>query len=129
MSIAIKVENVSKLYRLGVIGTGTLSNDIKRWYIRVRGKEDPFLKIGETNDRTIKGESNVIWSLKDINFEIEHYFQKLRFSFLLHTLKFNMLHLCAAHNSVAHSTTKICRNVFANHIRFAPTATCFEIDI
>src|SRR5690348_1164380 len=71
MSIAIKVENVSKLYRLGVIGTGTLSNDIKRWYIRVRGKEDPFLKIGETNDRTIKGESNVIWSLKDINFEIE----------------------------------------------------------
>jgi lipopolysaccharide transport system ATP-binding protein len=71
MSIAIKVENVSKAYRLGVIGTGTLGNDIKRWYARTRGKEDPFLKIGEANDRTVKGESDVVWSLKDINFEIE----------------------------------------------------------
>lgn len=71
MASAIKVENVSKAYQLGVIGTGTLSNDLKRWYARARGKEDPFLKIGETNDRTVKGESGVVWSLKDINFEIE----------------------------------------------------------
>src|SRR5438552_870526 len=71
MTTAIKVENLSKAYRLGVIGTGTLSNDIKRWYALSRGKEDPFLKIGETNDRSVKGTSDVVWSLKDINFEIE----------------------------------------------------------
>lgn len=71
MPVAIKVENVSKAYQLGVIGTGTLSNDIQRWYARSRGKEDPFLKIGETNDRTIKGTSDIVWSLKDISFEIE----------------------------------------------------------
>ena len=71
MSTAIKVENLSKAYQLGEIGTGTLSNDLKRWAYKVRGKEDPFLKIGETNDRTTKGESDMVWSLKDINFEIE----------------------------------------------------------
>ena len=71
MPITIKVENLSKAYQLGVIGTGTLQSDLKRWYARTRGKEDPFLKIGETNDRTIKGESDIVWSLKDINFEIE----------------------------------------------------------
>src|SRR6476646_3452571 len=71
MALAIKVEHVSKAYRLGSIGTGTLSKDFERWLSRVRGKEDPFLKIGETNDRTTKGISDVVWSLKDINFEIE----------------------------------------------------------
>jgi len=71
MSIAIKVENLSKAYQLGEIGTGTLSNDLKRWAYKIQGKEDPFLKIGETNDRTIKGESDIVWSLKDINFEIK----------------------------------------------------------
>lgn len=71
MAIAIKVENLSKAYRLGAIGTGTISNDLKRWYARATGKEDPFLKIGETNDRTVKGASDVVWSLKDISFEIE----------------------------------------------------------
>lgn len=71
MTVALKVENLSKAYRLGMIGTGTLGSDLKRWYALSRGKEDPFLKIGETNDRTVKGESNVVWSLKDLNFEIE----------------------------------------------------------
>lgn len=71
MATAIKVENVSKAYRLGQIGTGTIANDLQRWYARVRGKEDPFLMVGEINDRTVKGNSNVVWSLKDINFEIE----------------------------------------------------------
>jgi len=69
--IAIKVENLSKAYQLGNIGTGTISRDIERWFARMRGKEDPFLRIGETNDRTTKSESNIVWSLKDINFEIE----------------------------------------------------------
>jgi lipopolysaccharide transport system ATP-binding protein len=71
MSLAIKVENLSKAYQLGQIGTGTLGNDLSRWAARIRGKEDPFLKLGEENDRTVRGTSGVVWSLKDINFEIE----------------------------------------------------------
>ncbi|WP_018611005.1 polysaccharide ABC transporter ATP-binding protein [Segetibacter koreensis] len=71
MPVAIKVENLSKAYQLGEIGTGSLSRDLERWFAKVRGKEDPFLKIGETNDRATKGTSNVVWSLKDINFEIQ----------------------------------------------------------
>ncbi len=71
MAIAIKVENLSKAYYLGEIGTGTISRDIERWVAKKRGKEDPFLKIGEANDRAIIGTSDVVWSLKDINFEIE----------------------------------------------------------
>ena len=70
-NIAIKAENLSKAYQLGEIGTGTISRDLERWYARLRGKEDPFLRIGETNDRTSKGSSDIVWSLKDINFEIE----------------------------------------------------------
>jgi lipopolysaccharide transport system ATP-binding protein len=70
MQPIIKVENLSKQYRLGSIGTGTIRNDLKRWWYNVQGKEDPFLKIGETNDRTIKGESEYAWALKDINFEV-----------------------------------------------------------
>ncbi len=71
MSIAIKAEELSKAYQLGEIGTGTISRDIERWFAKLRGKEDPFLKIGETNDRTTIGTSDIVWSLKDINFEIE----------------------------------------------------------
>ena len=69
--IAIKFENISKQYRLGEIGTGTLSHDLNRWWYRVRGLEDPYLKIGDTNDRTCKGESDYVWALKDINFEVK----------------------------------------------------------
>ena len=68
---AIKVENLSKAYQLGEIGTGTISRDLERWFAKVRGKEDPFLTIGEVNDRTVKGTGDVVWSLKDINFEIQ----------------------------------------------------------
>lgn len=71
-STVIKVENLSKQYRLGQVGTGTLSDDINRWWYQVRGKEDPYLKIGETNDRTQKGISDYVWALKDINFEVKH---------------------------------------------------------
>lgn len=72
MSIAIRVENLSKAYQIGQIGTGTISRDLERWWTtKVLGREDPFLKLGETNDRSVRGESNVVWSLKDINFEIE----------------------------------------------------------
>ena len=67
----IKVEGLGKQYRLGVVGTGTVSNDLKRWWYKARGKEDPFLKIGGDNDRSKKGSSEYVWSLKDIAFEIK----------------------------------------------------------
>ncbi|MGM9506779.1 ABC transporter ATP-binding protein [Larkinella sp. GY13] len=70
MKPIIKVENLSKQYRLGTIGTGTMREDVQRWWHRVRGKEDPYQKIGETNDRSSKGSSEYVWALKDINFEV-----------------------------------------------------------
>jgi len=72
MSTVIKVENLSKQYRLGTVGTGALAHDINRWWYRIRGKEDPYLKIGEANDRTQKGNSEYVWALRDINFEVQH---------------------------------------------------------
>jgi lipopolysaccharide transport system ATP-binding protein len=96
MSIAIKIENVSKLYRLGTVGTGTIAHDLNRWWHLIRGKEDPYAKIAQINDRT-KAASNekretsdssssplatrpsplqssapdYVWALKDINLEIQ----------------------------------------------------------
>ena len=69
--VILKVENVSKQYRLGTIGTGTISHDLNRFFARIRGKEDPYLKIGETNDRSKKGKTEYVWALKDINFEVK----------------------------------------------------------
>jgi lipopolysaccharide transport system ATP-binding protein len=71
LSTVIKVEALSKQYRLGKIGTGTLGHDINRWWHTVRGKEDPYLKIGEANDRNIKGGSEYVWALENINFEVQ----------------------------------------------------------
>ncbi len=69
--VILKIENLSKQYRLGTVGTGTISHDFNRWWHTIRGKEDPYLKIGESNDRTTKGESEYVWALKDINFEVK----------------------------------------------------------
>lgn len=69
--VILKVENVSKQYRLGLIGTGTISHDLNRWWAKIRGKEDPYLKVGEANDRSTKGESQYVWALNDINFEVK----------------------------------------------------------
>jgi len=69
--IILKAENISKQYRLGQVGTGTLSHDLNRWWHEIRGKENPYLKIGDTNDRSSKGESDYVWALQDINFEVE----------------------------------------------------------
>ena len=69
---AIEFENISKQYRLGIVSTKTLSHDLNRWFtVNVLGKEDPYLKIGETNDRSTKGESDYVWALRDINFKVE----------------------------------------------------------
>ena len=99
MSVAIKIENVSKLYRLGTVGTGTISHDLNRWWHTIRGKEDPYAKVGQVNDRTKSAKSKVVsqqssanaaaencqlttddsreagpdyvWALKDIDFEAQ----------------------------------------------------------
>lgn len=69
---AIEFDHVSKQYRLGLVSTKTLSHDIRRfWLTNVLGKEDPYLKIGETNDRASKGSSDYVWALKDITFNVE----------------------------------------------------------
>ena len=72
MATAIEFDHVSKQYRLGLVSTKTLSHDIRRWWLTsVRGKEDPYLKIGETNDRSTKGSSEYVWALRDIDFKVE----------------------------------------------------------
>ncbi|WP_271855516.1 ABC transporter ATP-binding protein [Patiriisocius marinus] len=71
MGVILKAENVSKQYRLGLVGTGTLSHDLNRFWARIRGKEDPYLKVGAVNDRATKAESEYVWALKDINFEVQ----------------------------------------------------------
>ena len=72
MSTAIEFENISKQYRLGLVSTGTLSHDLNRfWQTKILHKEDPYLKVGEVNDRTSKGKSDYVWALKDINFKVE----------------------------------------------------------
>ncbi len=100
MNVAIKIENVSKLYRLGTVGTGTISHDLNRWWHEIRGKEDPYAKVGQVNDRTKVATSNeqregsndsssspsplassnsllrasapdYVWALRDINLEVQ----------------------------------------------------------
>jgi lipopolysaccharide transport system ATP-binding protein len=67
----IKVESLSKQYRLGTVGTGTLSHDLNRWWCKLRGKPDPYLEVTQANDRTQKGDSDYVWALRDINFEVK----------------------------------------------------------
>ena len=72
MSTAIELNNISKLYRLGLVSSGTLSNDLKRWWtMNILHKEDPFLKVGTVNDRSKAAESEYVWALKDIDFKVE----------------------------------------------------------
>lgn len=76
----ISVENVSKLYRLGEVGTGSLAHDVNRWWHRLRGKDDPYLKVGQVNDRTQAAKDPAtkkspaedwVYALKDINFDVK----------------------------------------------------------
>nr|WP_321233430.1 ABC transporter ATP-binding protein [uncultured Psychroserpens sp.] len=70
-NIILSVSNISKQYRLGLVGTGTLSHDLNRWWYAIRGKEDPFLKVGGVNDRSQKATSDYVWALKNIDFKVE----------------------------------------------------------
>lgn len=69
--VILKIENLSKQYRLGTVGTGTVSHDLNRWWHAIRGKEDPYLKIGASNDRSAGASSNYVWALRDINLEVK----------------------------------------------------------
>ena len=72
MSTAIEFNHISKQYRLGLVSTKTLTSDLNRWWqMNVLRKEDPYLKVGETNDRSKKGLSDFVWALKDIDFKVE----------------------------------------------------------
>lgn len=72
MATAIEFNNISKLYRLGMVSTGTLAHDLKRWWtVNVCRQEDPYLKLGEENNRSAKGESDYVWALRDISFKVE----------------------------------------------------------
>jgi lipopolysaccharide transport system ATP-binding protein len=62
--VVIKVENLSKQYRLGNVSMGSLSHDVNRWRYSIRGKEDPHLKIREENDRSKKSTSDYVWAKK-----------------------------------------------------------------
>jgi lipopolysaccharide transport system ATP-binding protein len=71
MSIILKAKNISKQYRLGVVGTGTISHDLNRWWAGIRGKDDPYLKVGAVNDRSAKSDNDYVWALQEINFEVQ----------------------------------------------------------
>ena len=72
MSTAIEFNHISKQYRLGLVSTKTLTSDLSRWWqMNVLRKEDPYLKVGETNDRSKKALSDFVWALKDIDFKVE----------------------------------------------------------
>ncbi len=69
---AIEFNHVGKQYRLGLVSTGTLSHDLNRWWqTSILGKEDPYLKIGDVNDRASKADSDYVWALRDIDFKVE----------------------------------------------------------
>jgi lipopolysaccharide transport system ATP-binding protein len=68
---SIVVKNISKQYRLGHVGTGTLKNDFYRFWHTIRGKEDPFLYVGTHNDRSKKNDTDWVWALEDIDFSVE----------------------------------------------------------
>ncbi|MAS96506.1 MAG: hypothetical protein CMO55_25235 [Verrucomicrobiales bacterium] len=71
MGSVIDVRSVSKQYRLGQVGTGTLAHDLNRWWHKIRSREDPYLKIGESNDRASKGKSKYSWALRNISFQVD----------------------------------------------------------
>ena len=71
MSTVLRIENLDKIYRLGEVGTGTLSHDLNRWWHLVRGKEDPYTKIGQINNRESNSKSDYVYALKNINFDVQ----------------------------------------------------------
>ena len=72
MEKVIEVDKVGKIYKLGKVGTGTLREDLQRWWADVRGLEDPYAKIATVNDRTQQSKNDeYVWALQDISFDIQ----------------------------------------------------------
>jgi len=69
MGIVISVENISKTYHLGQIGTGTFTNDLKVWWAKMRGQPNPMLRIGEQDHGNRDGDD--LWALRDVSFTVE----------------------------------------------------------
>jgi len=67
--VAIQLKSISKQYRLGLVGSGSLTQDLNRTLAKIRGKEDPYLKIGARNELGSEGGSHV-WALKDVNLDV-----------------------------------------------------------
>ena len=66
----IQVKDLSKLYRLGIISSKTLTEDLSKLWSKVLRKENPDFNSGELNDRSIKSNGQYVWALKDISFEV-----------------------------------------------------------
>jgi lipopolysaccharide transport system ATP-binding protein len=71
MSKVIEIANLSKVYDLGLVGTGTLYKDLNRMWAKLRGKQDPYATIVELNDRTKKSATDMVYALKDVNFSVK----------------------------------------------------------
>lgn len=72
MTPAIEFQNVGKMYRLGRVGTGSIVEDLNRWWqMKILGKEDPYQIIGQINNRQLEGGTDYVWALNDINFSVE----------------------------------------------------------
>ena len=69
--IAIRVEELYKQYKLGMVNTGTISHDLNRWWHKLRGKEDPYQLVTVTNDRTQKASNEYVWALNNISFDVK----------------------------------------------------------
>jgi lipopolysaccharide transport system ATP-binding protein len=65
----ISVENISKKYQLGTIGTGTFYGDLNRWWAKQRSRPDPTMKLGEADFSNLK--DGILWALSDINFQVQ----------------------------------------------------------
>ena len=76
---AVRVENLSKRYRLGLIGRTALHEDLSRWWARLRGQPDPTMRIDQlqrleakkAEARELHDDAEHIWALRDMNFEVE----------------------------------------------------------
>ena len=68
MSTVISIENVSKSYRLGTIGSGTLREDLQSWWHRKRGLPDPNLRLDQSH---LPVEGHTLWALQDVSLQVD----------------------------------------------------------
>lgn len=67
--VVISVEDVGKKYRLGVIGTGRLKDDLNLWWAKMRGKENPYTKVDSENP--VSFDEKEFWALRDLSFQVK----------------------------------------------------------